>query len=81
MGKWLWWHRRRISGTHESRGRQARRQPSKAAEAIIQITKTDTPPLRLPLGKVPMTTIQMKLDSVKKDMEDWQVVAEGAIFA
>jgi NAD(P)-dependent dehydrogenase (short-subunit alcohol dehydrogenase family) len=55
--------------------------PRKAAEAIIQITKTDTPPLRLPLGKVPMTTIQMKLDSVKKDMEDWRVVAEGAVFA
>jgi NAD(P)-dependent dehydrogenase (short-subunit alcohol dehydrogenase family) len=55
--------------------------PQKAAEAIIQITKTDTPPLRLPLGKVPMTTIQMKLDSVKKDMEDWRTVAEGAVFA
>jgi hypothetical protein len=55
--------------------------PRKAAEAIIQITKTDTPPLRLPLGKVPMTTIQMKLDSVKKDMEDWRVVAQGAVFA
>jgi NAD(P)-dependent dehydrogenase (short-subunit alcohol dehydrogenase family) len=54
--------------------------PQKAAEAINQITKTDTPPLRLPLGKVPMTTIQMKLDSVKKDMEDWRTVAEGAVF-
>jgi NAD(P)-dependent dehydrogenase (short-subunit alcohol dehydrogenase family) len=54
--------------------------PDKAASAIIAITRTENPPLRLPLGKVPMTTIQMKLDSVKQDMEAWRAVAEGAVF-
>lgn len=54
--------------------------PVKAAQAIIGITKMDAPPLRLPLGKIPMMTIQMKLDSVKKDLEDGRAVAESVVF-
>jgi NAD(P)-dependent dehydrogenase (short-subunit alcohol dehydrogenase family) len=54
--------------------------PAKAAKAIIQITNMDNPPLRLPLGKIPLTTIQMKIDSVQKDLNDWQNVAESAVF-
>jgi NAD(P)-dependent dehydrogenase (short-subunit alcohol dehydrogenase family) len=54
--------------------------PEKAAEAIINMVNSENPPLRLPLGKVPMTTIQMKLDSVKKDLEDARAVAESAVF-
>jgi NADP-dependent 3-hydroxy acid dehydrogenase YdfG len=55
-------------------------EPAKAAQAIIQITNIENPPLRLPLGKVPLTTIQMKIDSVQKDLNDWRSVAESAIF-
>lgn len=54
--------------------------PAKAAKAIIQITNIENPPLRLPLGKVPLTTIQMKIDSVQKDLNDWRSVAESAVF-
>jgi NADP-dependent 3-hydroxy acid dehydrogenase YdfG len=54
--------------------------PAKAAKAIIQITNIENPPLRLPLGKVPLTTIQMKIDSVQKDLNDWRGVAESAVF-
>jgi NADP-dependent 3-hydroxy acid dehydrogenase YdfG len=54
--------------------------PVKAAQAIIQITNMENPPLRLPLGKVPLTTIQMKIDSVQKDLNDWRGVAESVVF-
>lgn len=55
--------------------------PDKAAAVILHITQIEKPPLRLPLGKVPLTTIQLKLDSVKKDLEDWREVAEGTVFS
>lgn len=54
--------------------------PVKAAQAIINMVQHGNPPLRMPLGKVPMTTIQMKLDSVKKDLEDGRAVAESVVF-
>jgi NAD(P)-dependent dehydrogenase (short-subunit alcohol dehydrogenase family) len=54
--------------------------PAKAAQAIFNLSTMSQPPLRLPLGKVPMTTIQMKLDSVKKDLEDGRSVAESVVF-
>lgn len=54
--------------------------PVKAAQAIYDLAQMDNPPLRLPLGKIPMKTIQMKLDSVKSDLEAGRTVAEGAVF-
>ncbi len=54
--------------------------PEKAAAAIYYITTVANPPLRLPLGKVPLTTIQAKLDSVQKDLNDWRALAEGTVF-
>jgi NAD(P)-dependent dehydrogenase (short-subunit alcohol dehydrogenase family) len=54
--------------------------PIKAADAIVNMVYSENPPLRLPLGKIPMTTIQMKLDSVKKDLEDGRAVAERVVF-
>jgi NAD(P)-dependent dehydrogenase (short-subunit alcohol dehydrogenase family) len=54
--------------------------PEKAAQAIFNLSTMQQPPLRLPLGKVPMTTIQMKLDSVKTDLENGRSVAESVVF-
>ena len=54
--------------------------PTKAATAIYHISTLENPPLRLPLGKVPLATIQAKLDSVQKDLNDWRAIAEGVIF-
>jgi NAD(P)-dependent dehydrogenase (short-subunit alcohol dehydrogenase family) len=54
--------------------------PAKAASAIFEVSKLDKQPLRLPLGKVPLTTIQAKLDSVQRDLNDWRTVAEGVVF-
>jgi NAD(P)-dependent dehydrogenase (short-subunit alcohol dehydrogenase family) len=54
--------------------------PAKAAEAIFHISTLENPPLRLPLGKIPLATIQAKLDSVQQDLNDWRRVAESAVF-
>lgn len=55
--------------------------PIKAARAIIDITRLDTPPLRLPLGKIAIVSIQAKLDSVQNDINNFRDLAENAIFA
>ncbi|MCI5057806.1 MAG: oxidoreductase [Flavobacteriales bacterium] len=43
--------------------------PGKAATTIFQHVNSASSSLRLPLGKVPFTTINMKLEEVKKDLE------------
>jgi short-subunit dehydrogenase len=54
--------------------------PVKAAQAILDITRNEDPPLRLPLGKTALLTIQMKLDSVREDLEKGKQIAESAVF-
>ncbi len=54
--------------------------PTKAAQAIIDITKLDSPPLRLPLGKIAIISLTAKLDSVRKDIENFRDVAEAVVY-
>ena len=54
--------------------------PKKASEAIINLVNTENPTLRLPLGKLSLITIGMKLDSVKADIETHRKTAEKAIY-
>ncbi|MCG8372682.1 MAG: oxidoreductase, partial [Balneolales bacterium] len=54
--------------------------PQKAAEAIFRITKTDLPPLRLPLGKIPLKTIQMKIDALQDDLNKNREIAESVVY-
>lgn len=54
--------------------------PVKASNAIIDFVYSKSPTLRLPLGKVPLMTIGMKLDSVKSDLEKNREVAEQAVY-
>ncbi|MGE5109032.1 MAG: oxidoreductase [Sphingobacteriales bacterium] len=55
--------------------------PVKAARAIIDIAKLDSPPLRLPLGKIAIISIAAKLDSVQKDMSNYKHIAESAVYS
>ena len=55
--------------------------PAKAAEAIINLSRTDNPPLRLPLGKIALATIAAKLQSVQADVDRGRAIAENAIYA
>ena len=54
--------------------------PIKASKAIIDLVNSENPTLRLPLGKVALMTIGMKLDSVKSDLETNRETAEKAVY-
>ncbi|RNC85932.1 MAG: SDR family NAD(P)-dependent oxidoreductase [Balneola sp.] len=68
--------RNKLKGVHG----QQEGDPDKAAHAIIDMVNLEHPPLRLPLGRIPLTTIQMKLDSVQKDLDEQRSVAESVVF-
>ncbi|WP_299220521.1 oxidoreductase [uncultured Aquimarina sp.] len=54
--------------------------PIKASKAIINLINSKNQTLRLPLGKVALMTIGMKLDSVKSDLEKNRKIAESAVY-
>ncbi|MCU0324756.1 MAG: oxidoreductase [Spirosomaceae bacterium] len=54
--------------------------PRKAARAIFNITKVDTPPLRLPLGKIAIVSLGAKLESVQKDIDAYKEIAESVVY-
>ena len=54
--------------------------PVKASRAIIDLVNSENPSLRLPLGKVALMTIGMKLDSVKSDIESNREIAENSVY-
>ena len=54
--------------------------PIKASQAIIEITKLDTPPLRLPLGKIAIVSLTAKLESVQKDINSYKDIAESVVY-
>ncbi len=54
--------------------------PYKASLAIIEQVNTEKPTLRLPLGKMALKTIGMKLDSVRNDLEFHKETAENAVY-
>jgi hypothetical protein len=60
-------------------GRQAG-DPIKAAKAMIQVTETAHPPLRLLLGKAALKGARIKLEELAKDFDHWAEVSEGADF-
>ncbi|MEQ1797100.1 MAG: oxidoreductase [Lacibacter sp.] len=54
--------------------------PVKAALAMILVTETGNPPLRLLLGAAALKGARIKLDELKHDFEEWASVTEGADF-
>jgi len=54
--------------------------PVKAAKAMIQVTETENPPLRLLLGAAALKGARLKLEELRKDFDDWAEVSEGADF-
>lgn len=68
--------REKLSGIHGSQEGD----PLKAAEAIISHIENGAPTLRLPLGAVPLKTIQMKIDSVQHDLNENKGVSEKAVY-
>lgn len=54
--------------------------PVKASNAIIDLVYSEHPTLRLPLGKIALMTIGMKIDSIKSDLEKNRYIAEKAVY-
>jgi NAD(P)-dependent dehydrogenase (short-subunit alcohol dehydrogenase family) len=54
--------------------------PVKAAEAMIMVTETENPPLRLLLGVAALKGARIKLDELKHDFDTWAKVTEEADF-
>ena len=55
--------------------------PVKAAQAMIQVTETEHPPLRLLLGAAALKGARIKLEELRKDFDDWAEVSEAADFS
>lgn len=54
--------------------------PAKAAQAIIKHVKQKDPTLRLPLGKIPLVTIQSKIDHLQADLDANRKIASKVVF-
>ncbi|WP_298392460.1 oxidoreductase [Hydrotalea sp.] len=54
--------------------------PVRAAKAMIQITETEHPPLRLLLGAAALRGARAKLAELQQDFDTWATVTEGADF-
>jgi NAD(P)-dependent dehydrogenase (short-subunit alcohol dehydrogenase family) len=54
--------------------------PVRAAKAMILITETENPPLRLLLGAAALKGARAKIEELKHDVETWAEVTEGADF-
>lgn len=52
--------------------------PVMAAKAIVQVTETEQPPLRLLLGAGAMKGGRRKLDELKADFDAWETITLGA---
>ena len=54
--------------------------PVRAAQAIIDAALSDTPPLRLLLGKMALELARKKLDFMRNDFDAWEATTLGADF-
>lgn len=65
--------------TEERSGNQAG-DPVRAAQAIIDVSMSPTPPLRLLLGKMALEVARKKLATMETDFDSWETVTLGADF-
>ncbi len=65
--------------TAERSGNQAG-DPVRGAQAIIDAALSDTPPLRLLLGKAALDLARKKLESMRGDFDAWEKTTLGADF-
>ncbi|MEJ8843116.1 oxidoreductase [Lacibacter sp. H375] len=54
--------------------------PVRAAKAMIDVTETEHPPLRLLLGAAALKGARIKVEELKRDFETWAAVSEAADF-
>lgn len=54
--------------------------PVRAAKAMIAVTETENPPLRLLLGVAALKGARIKIEELKNDFDTWAATSEGADF-
>lgn len=54
--------------------------PVKAAKIIFDCTKIENPPLRLPLGKIALISLNSKIESVLNDINNYSIIAENSVY-
>lgn len=54
--------------------------PMKAAKAIITVVNSETPPLRLALGKIAVDVIRNKIRLMEKELEKWEELSVNTGF-
>ncbi len=54
--------------------------PVRAAQAIIDAALSDTPPLRLLLGKTALELARKKIDLLRRDFDTWEAATLGADY-
>lgn len=54
--------------------------PIKAAQAIFELSRTETPPLRLPLGSIAVASLTDKLESVQKNLNEYRALAQSVVY-
>jgi len=54
--------------------------PVKASKVIFDIARLDSPPLRLPLGKIALLSLNAKLESVQNDIQNFKEIAESVVY-
>jgi NAD(P)-dependent dehydrogenase (short-subunit alcohol dehydrogenase family) len=55
--------------------------PERVAQAIIEVTDADEPPLRLALGEEAVSAIRAKLERHVRDLEAWEHLSTSTSFA
>ena len=68
--------RKKLKGVHQKQEGD----PAKAAKAIVEWDQHSNGSMRLPLGKIALRTIGMKLKSVEADLERNRAVSEKAVY-
>jgi NAD(P)-dependent dehydrogenase (short-subunit alcohol dehydrogenase family) len=64
----------------EEQDRKQPGDPLKAVEAMIQVVRTENPPLRLLLGASALKRVREKLETWQKELAAWEPVTVGADF-
>jgi NAD(P)-dependent dehydrogenase (short-subunit alcohol dehydrogenase family) len=54
--------------------------PRKLAKLLIEVVDSENPPLRLPVGEDAVTTIEAKLENVRKDIATWREASIDTAF-
>ncbi len=54
--------------------------PKRAAKAVIDLVRSDNPPLQLLLGRIVLDSYREKLETIRKSLDEWEEVTLATDF-